>query len=714
MELSITPNPLYDDQILQKYGRNLNKEAKEGKFNPVIGRVMEINNLIRVLSRKTKNNPVLIGEPGVGKTAIIEGLAKEINSGNVPDDLKNKIIFELDMGSLVAGSKFHGEFEERLKSVTNKIKESAGQIILFIDEIHLIVGAGKTQGAMDASNLLKPLLARGELHCIGATTLKEYREYIEKDSALERRFQKIMIDEPTKDEAIAILRGLKENYEIYHGIKITDKAIVAAVELSTRYINDRFLPDKAIDLIDEASAIIKTQITSVPLPLDELNVKIKQLNIEKAAMKKEDDEFSKKRIQEIDIQLSELKVKQSILNRKWENERRDIEKLNKLKSTINNLKEQFTDFSTKGNWEKASEIKYSILPEKENELRKLENKNQEIDHLINKEVTKKSIAEIISRWTRIPLSYLIESDKSKIKKLDNELLKSIKGQDHAVIEICNTYWRATHGLQDPSKPLGSFLFLGPTGVGKTALAKALSKSLFGYENKIIQFDMSEFMEKHAISKMIGSPPGYIGYQEGGQLTEKVRRNPYSIILLDEIEKSHKDVINILLQILDKGVLTDSIGRNVNFKNTIIIMTSNLGTSSSSIKIDPTTNRLKLNSYKKDLLTFFSPELLNRIDSIIKFKPLSESAIYQITVKELDILFDRVYKNLNIKFSASKDVIKRIVNGYNSEYGARTIQRYIKNNIELLIAKNLMNNKITLNKNFKIDLNKDNEFIIQII
>ncbi len=711
MSLSLTTSPLYDDEILKKYGRNLNQQAKDGKVDPVIGRSVEITNVIRILSRKTKNNPVLIGEPGVGKTAIIEGLAREINNGNVPNDLKDKTIFELDLGSLVAGSKFHGEFEERLKAITNKIKESSGNIILFIDELHLIVGAGRTQGAMDASNLLKPLLARGELRCIGATTLKEYREYIEKDGALERRFQKVFIDEPTKDEAIAILRGLKERYELYHGIKITDKAIIAAVELSIRYINDRFLPDKAIDLIDEASSIIKTQINSVPIPLDELNIKIKHLEIEKAALDKEtDDLITKNRIIKINQDLESLKIQQLDLNKRWEKEKADILKLNNLKAEINKLNDQFTAYELSGDWDKASEIKYSLLPNKNNELKNLEINNEHC--LLNKEVSRQSVAEIISKWTKIPLSHLTESVSSKMKKLDKELSKSIKGQNHAIVAVCNSLWRASNGIQDPTKPIGSFLFLGPTGVGKTELARSLSNILFGSEEKIIQLDMSEFMEKHSVSKIIGSPPGYIGYQEGGMLTEKVRRNPYSIILLDEIEKAHKDVVNILLQVLDKGTLTDSLGRHINFRNTIIIMTSNITGSLSLTQSNSINNFIGNNSYKKELIKFFTPELLNRIDNIIKFKPLTESTIYQITIKELEILFNRIEKNINIKLVATRTVINKIVkDGYDKVYGARTIKRYIKNNIELLVAKSLMSKEISINNQYLVDLDSSENFKI---
>ncbi len=713
MSLVIKSDPLYNDEILKKYGRILNEQVKNGKIDPIIGRHKEINDIIRILSRKTKNNPVLIGEPGVGKSAIIEALAQKINENNVPENLKNRIIYELDLGSLVAGSKFHGEFEERLKAVVNKVKKSNGKIIIFIDELHLIVGAGKTQGAMDASNLLKPLLARGELRCIGATTLSEYREYIEKDGALERRYQKVFIEEPTKDETISILRGLKEHYEIYHGIKITDKAIVAAVELSMRYINDRFLPDKAIDLIDEASATIKTQITSMPLSLDELNNRIIKLNIEKIALSKESDNISKNRVLKIEKELSKLNQEQKILNDKWIFEKKNINKLNKLKTEIQKLKDDLKENQTLAKWDEVSKIQYSLLPEKEKELKSLEKNSNH--SLLNKEVNEKSIANIISKWTRISLAHLTESESKKIKNLKFELLKNVKGQNHAVNIICNALWRAKNGIQDPNKPIGSFLFLGPTGVGKTKLARSLSYALFGSENKIIQIDMSEYMEKHSISKLIGSPPGYIGYQQGGQLTEKVRRNPYSIILLDEIEKADKNVINVLLQIFDKGVLTDSLGRNVNFKNTIIIMTSNIGSNKNNFYTltNQLTNLPNPNIViKNELLKFFSPELLNRIDNIIKFKILSESAIYQIINKELEILFKRIEKNLNIKLKVNKDVMEKIIkNGYDKFYGARTIKKYIQDNVELIIAKSIMNNEIISNNIYSLGVNVNNEFYI---
>ncbi len=708
--------------FLERFGRNLNEYVKSNKSDSIIGRTNEINSLIRILSRKTKNNPVLIGEPGVGKTAIIEGLTRRIVNNDVPENLKNRTIFELDMGALVAGTKFQGEFEFRLKNIINQIKKSSGRIILFIDELHLIVGAGKTQGAMDASNLLKPILARGTIRCIGATTLNEYRENIEKDGALERRYQKIFVDEPTEEETISILRGLRENYEIYHGIKITDRALVSAVELSTRYINDRFLPDKAIDLIDEASASIKTQITSVPIKLDELNNQIMKLKIERVSLSKETEVFSINRVKKIDLELKELEVRQKNLTKKWNNEKNNINQLNNIKSDISKLKEELENSKSNSNWTRASEIQYSDLPKKNSELNKLE---KGFEHsLINKEVTRKDIAQIISKWTKIPLENLIQSESKKILNLKKTLLKRVKGQDDAINKICDAIWRSKSGIQDPTKPIGSFLFLGPTGVGKTELARSLTYALFGSEDKIIQLDMSEYMEKHSVSKIIGSPPGYIGFEQGGKLTEKVRRNPYSIILFDEIEKAHKDVINIFLQIFDKGVLTDSIGRRVNFKNTIIIMTSNIASHSKiNDNINPfirqimnATDAHSLNRTKSftesELLNFFSLEFLNRIDNIIRFRSLDFQVIKKIIHKELDMLLKRVEKNLNIRIKIESNVISKIAKeGYDQTYGARTIQKYIKNNIEILIAKSLINKTIQINNIYSLSLNKEKEFII---
>lgn len=696
---------------LEKYGRNLNEEAKAGIIDPIIGRHNEMNNIIRILSRKNKNNPVLIGQPGVGKTAIIEGLAQRINENNVPDNLKNKIIFELDMGSLVAGSKFHGEFEERLKTVIKDVEESKGKIILFIDELHLIVGAGRTQGSMDASNLLKPLLARGAFRCIGSTTLKEYRENIEKDGALERRYQKVLIEEPTNEETISILRGLKEKYEIYHGVKISDEAIKFAVYSSVRYINDRFLPDKAIDLIDEASATIKTQIGSVPLPLDEINNKIIQLQIEEKSLSKEETTKStlesKDYLIKIREELNTLNKKQQELNKKWLEEKSQIEKLNDLKKEIDDLKTKLKEATT-GNidFTIASKIQYSLLPQKEKDLKELENKKS-INFLLNKEVTKKSVALILSKMIKIPLENLIESQSKKINKIKPYLKKRIKGQDQAIEKVCETLFITKSGLQDPNKPLGSFLFIGKSGVGKTELARSLASIMFDSEDKIIQFNMSEYMEKYSVSKLIGSAPGYIGYEKGGLLTESVRIKPYSVVLFDEIEKANKDVVNILLQILDKGILTDSLGRRVNFKNTIIIMTSNLCPNSLS------NDKLifNKNNIQTELLSFFSIEMLNRIDNIIKFNDLDKNIMEKIAETELDNLIKSVEKTLEIKFKYSKDVIKKITNeSFNQSYGARNLQRYIKNNIKTLIAKDLILNKIQKNHIYSIAI-KENEFIL---
>ena len=703
-----------EENVLEKYGRNLNKEVRSGKIDPIIGRHNEMNDIIRILSRKTKNNPVLIGEPGVGKTAIVEGLAQRINENNVPDNLRDKIIFELDMGSLVAGSKFHGEFEERLKSVIKKIKKSKGQIILFIDELHLIVGAGKTQGSMDASNLLKPLLARGEFRCIGSTTLKEYRENIEKDGALERRYQKVLIEEPTRNETISILRGLKEKYEIYHGVKISDKAIQFAVDASIRYINDRFLPDKAIDLIDEASATIKTQLGSVPLPLDEINNKIIQLQIEEKALLKE-DEYDKEKnnvesknyLNKIKSKLKELNKKQKELNSKWLEEKKQIENLNGLKKEIDDLKTKLKEATT-GNidFTVASKIQYSLLPEKEKKLKELE-KSKSMNFLLKKEVTKKTVALILSKMVKIPLENLIESQNDKINKVKPYLKNRIKGQSEAINKVCETLYVTRSGLQDPNKPLGSFLFVGKSGIGKTELARALANIMFDSEDKIMQFDMSEYMEKYSVSKLIGSAPGYIGYEQGGILTEAIRRRPYSVILFDEIEKAHKDVINILLQLLDKGVLTDSLGRKVNFKNTIVIMTSNL----CADLLPNKKAQFNKNNIQEGLLSFFSIEMLNRIDNIIKFNDLDKKAVKEIVEKELDNLIESVQKTLEIKFKYSNDVIKKITEeGFSKLYGARNIQRYIKNNIKTLIAKELIIGNIKKNHIYSISL-KNNSFIL---
>jgi len=692
-------------KVLKRFGRILTSKKIIKSIDPVIGRNDEIHSIIRILSRKTKNNPVLIGEPGVGKTAIVEGLAQRINDNNVPINLRNKIIYELDLGSLVAGSKFHGEFEGRLKQIINALNKAEKNIILFIDELHLIVGAGKTQGAMDASNLLKPILARGLIRCIGATTLNEYRQHIQKDGALERRFQKIFVEEPSIEETISILRGIKENYEIFHKIKITDKALVAAAELSARYINDRFLPDKAIDLIDEASATIKTEIGSVPRELDDLNNIIIKLNIELASLENENNKEAKQQVKNVKLKLVNLKKKQKALANKWEKEKKNIDLVNKTKAEINQLKEDFKNAQNQSNWNLASQIQYSLLPEAEKKLHLLE-KSANYD-LINKEVTKQDIALNIAKLTKISIDFITESQSQKLSNLSKALKKDIKGQDHAIKIITDALLRAKSSVHDPNRIIGSFLFLGPTGVGKTELARCLAKELFGNKNKIIQLDMSEYMEKHSISKIIGSPPGYIGYEQGGQLTEKVRHNPYCVILLDEIEKAHKDVVNILLQVFDKGKLTDSIGRNINFKNTIIIMTSNL-IANYQQNDDLDTSKAEIN---KKLKKFFSIELMNRFDNIVVFKSLSKKIFYKIVEKELNILKLRIKKNLNREIIFSKNLINFITNrSFDKIYGARNIQRFIREYVETTIANIEHKKELVKNIPYLIDV-KDNKVFL---
>ncbi|MDE6013438.1 MAG: AAA family ATPase, partial [Anaeroplasmataceae bacterium] len=617
-----------EESVLEKYGRNVVDLAKKGKIDPVIGRDDEIRRIIKILSRKTKNNPVLIGEPGVGKTAIIEGLARRIIANDVPTSLKDKEIFELDMGALVAGAKYRGEFEERLKAVLNKIKESDGKIIMFIDEIHLIVGAGKTDGALDASNMLKPMLARGDLHCIGATTLKEYREYIEKDSALERRFQKVLVSEPNVVDTISILRGIKERFELHHGVSITDNAIVAAAQLSNRYITDRFLPDKAIDLIDEACASCRMELDSKPTILDDLDRKITQLKIEQMALKKESDSASLKRLDAINQELSKLEKESSTLTKRWSEEKKDLQEFKQLKKELDEKKFELEKAFNEGNYKKASELQYGVIPSLEQKIKDYQNRNKE-NHLLSESVDEEAIAEVISKWTNIPISKLMQGEKEKILHLNDTLKKRVIGQDDAVELISDAIIRQRAGIKDENKPIGSFLFLGPTGVGKTELAKALADALFDSESHIIRLDMSEFMEPHSVAKLIGAPPGYIGYDEGGQLTEKVRRNPYSIILFDEIEKAHHDVFNILLQILDDGRLSDSQGRTVDFKNTIIIMTSNIG---SELLLSNTKN--EETSIQTLLKQYFKPEFLNRIDEVIIFHPLTKDIQLKIVSKLL--------------------------------------------------------------------------------
>ena len=687
-----------DENILEKFGRNLNNEVKNGKMDPVIGRDDEIRNIIMILSRKTKNNPVLIGEPGVGKTAIVEGLAQRIVKEDVPNGLKNKIIYELDMGALVAGAKFRGEFEERLKAVLNKVKESNGSIIMFIDEIHLIVGAGKSDGALDASNMLKPMLARGELHCIGATTLNEYRNYIEKDAALERRFQKVLVTEPTVEDTISILRGLKERFESFHGVKITDAALVSAATLSNRYITDRFLPDKAIDLIDEACASIRMQLESNPTEIDELNRKILQLEIERVALSKEKDQISKERLSKIESELDEFKKKYNELNSKWEQEKKEIYRINELKKELEKNRFQLDNYLQEGNYNKAAELQYSIIPNIEKQINNI---NEEKDKILSEVVDEDKVTEIIARWTKIPVSKLMQGDREKLLNLKETLMKRVIGQDQALELVSNAIIRQRAGIKDQNRPIGSFLCLGPTGVWKTEVASSLAEALFDSESHIIRIDMSEYMERYSVSRLIGAAPGYIGYEEGGQLTEAVRRNPYSIVLFDEIEKAHPDVFNLLLQILDDGRITDSQGRTVDFKNTIIIMTSNLG---SDILLD--NNKDCFKQINELLHHTFKPEFLNRIDEIITFNPLSRDVCIKIVDKMLMELVERLEENkIQIEFTNSlKQYI--IDSAFSYEYGARPIKRFISKNIETLLASKIISEEITPLNKYLIDYKND--------
>ena len=684
--------------VLEKYGRDITELVKSGKIDPVIGRDEEIRSLTRILSRKTKNNPVLIGEPGVGKTAIVEGLAIRINKGDIPNSLKNKRVWELDMTALVAGAKYRGEFEERLKAVLKEIKDSDGEIIMFIDEIHLIVGTG--EGAMDAGNMLKPMLARGEIHCIGATTLNEYRKYIEKDGALERRFQKVLVKEPTVMDTITILRGLKEKFEIYHGVNIKDAALVAAATLSNRYITDRFLPDKAIDLVDEACATIKVQIDSMPESLDKLNRKIMSLEIEKQALKKEKDDISKKRLSDIDNKLVSLKEKESKLRSAWEDEK----KINDLKSSkkdeLDKARFKLEKAENEYNLEEAARLRHGVIPKLEHELEEI--KKNDKNEILSDTIGENEIAEVISRWTNIPISKLVDSEKEKLMHLYDNLRKRVKGQDEALTLVVDSIIRARAGIKDPNRPIGSFIFLGPTGVGKTEVAKALAYELFDDEKHMVRIDMSEYMESFSVSRLIGAPPGYVGYDEGGELTEKVRRNPYSIVLFDEIEKAHKDVFNILLQILDDGRSTDSQGRTVDFKNTIIIMTSNLGSE----------DILAGNKEKviKDLKMTFRPEFINRIDEIIVFNSLTKKVVYEILDKIVDeINYRLVDQGISITLTDKcKDYV--VANSYDKEYGARPIKRYVSHNIETLLANSIVNGTIKPNSKLVIDV-KNDEFTI---
>ena len=711
--VSDNPEATYD--TLNKYGEDLVEKARNQKLDPVIGRDEEIRNIIRILSRKTKNNPVLIGEPGVGKTAAIEGLAQRIVAEDVPEGLKDKKIFALDMGALVAGAKYRGEFEERLKAVLEEVKKSEGNIILFIDELHLIVGAGKTEGAMDASNMLKPMLARGELHCIGATTLDEYRQYIEKDAALERRFQPVMVDEPTVEDTISILRGLKERYEVFHGVKITDSALVAAATLSHRYITDRFLPDKAIDLVDEACALIKTELDSMPSELDEQRRKIMQLEIEESALKKETDNLSKERLEALQKELAELRDTFNTQKAQWDNEKHSVEKLQKLREQIEDVNKQIQKAKQNYDLEKAAQLQYGELPKLQQQLEIEEKSVKESDRsLVHEAVTDDEIARIISRWTGIPVTRLTEGERAKLLTLEDQLHKRVVGQDEGVKRVTDAILRSKAGIKDPTKPIGSFLFLGPTGVGKTELAKTLAENLFDDEQNMVRIDMSEYMEKYSVSRLIGAPPGYVGYEEGGQLTEAVRRKPYSVVLFDEIEKAHPDVFNVLLQVLDDGRITDSQGRTVDFKNTILIMTSNIGSPYLLDGIDEN-GEIKPEAQSQvmdDLRGHFRPEFLNRLDEIIMFKPLTKSNIGKIVdlmVGELDKRLADQELSLELTDAAKDQVIE---NGYDPVYGARPLKRYLQKYVETLAARKILSGDVHASDTLVLDV-QNGEFIVTV-
>ena len=711
--VSDNPEATYD--TLNKYGEDLVEKARNQKLDPVIGRDEEIRNIIRILSRKTKNNPVLIGEPGVGKTAAIEGLAQRIVAEDVPEGLKDKKIFALDMGALVAGAKYRGEFEERLKAVLEEVKKSEGNIILFIDELHLIVGAGKTDGAMDASNMLKPMLARGELHCIGATTLDEYRQYIEKDAALERRFQPVMVDEPTVEDTISILRGLKERYEVFHGVKITDSALVAAATLSHRYITDRFLPDKAIDLVDEACALIKTELDSMPSELDEQRRKIMQLEIEESALKKETDNLSKERLEALQKELAELRDTFNTQKAQWDNEKHSVEKLQKLREQIEDVNKQIQKAKQNYDLEKAAQLQYGELPKLQQQLEIEEKSVKESDRsLVHEAVTDDEIARIISRWTGIPVTRLTEGERAKLLTLEDQLHKRVVGQDEGVKRVTDAILRSKAGIKDPTKPIGSFLFLGPTGVGKTELAKTLAENLFDDEQNMVRIDMSEYMEKYSVSRLIGAPPGYVGYEEGGQLTEAVRRKPYSVVLFDEIEKAHPDVFNVLLQVLDDGRITDSQGRTVDFKNTILIMTSNIGSPYLLDGIDEN-GEIKTEAQSQvmdDLRGHFRPEFLNRLDEIIMFKPLTKSNIGKIVdlmVGELDKRLADQELSLELTEAAKNQVIE---NGYDPVYGARPLKRYLQKYVETLAARKILSGDVHAGDTLVLDV-QNGEFIVTV-